>query len=254
MSNNIVGTLYHTPYFVSSVVAHAIYEMDIEDKVNVHIMGFDKMKDDFHLEKHPQGKIPFYTEGDDFTLIESSAILMHLIDQHDSEAKVLSNFKSVHQRAKFYQYLLNCPTQIYPNFVQIFIHAALFPEGHPMRSTDALTTALKTWNYEIAPYLVKELGDSTQWFLGDNFTAVDCLVGFNLVMASNLGVLASYPSLVAYLERLYTRPAFSQLYSEDNKKYLPTLERYAESFQRKAAHEAKLAAAKVDAESTPEQA
>eukprot|EP01133_Synstelium_polycarpum_P012034 gene12034-14075_t len=232
------ASFYHTPYFVSSVVAHAIYELDIEDKVEVVIYGYNKMKDDFHLEKHPQGKIPFYTEGEEFTLIESSAILLYLLDKHDTEKK-LTNFVDDRQRGKFYQYLLNCPTQIYPNFVTMYIHQELYPEV--ARNKDLLNDTYKIWNNEIAPYLVQQLG-SNHYFLGDNFTAIDCLVGFQLVTAEILNVLSAYPTLQSYLGRLRARPAFAKLYSEENKCFLPTLERYTQANERKKEREASLLA------------
>ncbi|GAM19790.1 hypothetical protein SAMD00019534_029650 [Acytostelium subglobosum LB1] len=234
---------FHTPYFVSSVVAHAIYELGIEDKVEVVTMGFQDMKGEFHLKKHPQGKIPFYTEGD-FTLIESSAILLYILEKYDTEKK-LTNFVDIHQRGKFYQFLLNCPTQIYPNFVQLYAHRVLFPAGHPARSEGTITSSVETWHLEIAPFVVAQLG-SQQYILGEEFTAADCLVGYNVLMGELLGEISEYPTLVAYLERLRARPAFAKCFTEENKQYLPTLERYADSLQRKGVHMAELRAARAE--------
>ncbi|GAM20234.1 hypothetical protein SAMD00019534_034090 [Acytostelium subglobosum LB1] len=234
-----VAKFFHTPYFVSSVVAHCILELDIEDKVEIVTLGFQDMKNEFHMKKHPQGKIPFYTEGD-FTLIESSAILLYILDNFDTEKK-LTNFVDAHQRGKFYQFLLNCPTQIYPNFVQLYANRVLFPVGHPARNESVIESSLDTWHLEIAPFVVAELGNN-QYILGNEFTAADCLFGYNMLMAELLGEISEYPTLVAYLARLRTRPAFAKCFTEELKQYLPTLERYADSIQRKGKHMVELRA------------
>ncbi|GAM29222.1 hypothetical protein SAMD00019534_123980 [Acytostelium subglobosum LB1] len=241
---SVEAKLYHIPYFVSSVTALCVYELGIEDKVEVVIVGPQEMKDDYHFMKHPQGKIPFYTEGDDFTLIESSAIMLYLLEKYDAVDKRLTNFADLHQRGKFYQFLLNCPSQIYPNFVQLYSYRVLFPEGHPARNDKMIATSLDVWHLEIAPFLVAELG-SKQYIVGDQFTAADCLVGYNIVLAEMLGELSEYPTLVAYLERIKSRPSFTRIFSEENKQYLFTLERYGDSLERKNKHIQEMRAART---------
>ncbi|EFA80468.1 hypothetical protein PPL_07303 [Heterostelium album PN500] len=234
--------LYHMPYFVSSVVANLIGELGISEKVQVKIIGFDNLKDEFHLAKHPQGKVPFYIEvEDDFTMIESSAIFLYLLEKHDTEKK-LSNWKDAKERGQFYQFLLNCPCQIYPNLAQLF-YQFLNEKGSPMRDENLITKNLNAWHFEIAPFLVKYLGDKP-YFFGDQFTAVDILLGYQMVLAELVGQLKDYPTLVAYLLRLRERPAFTNIYNEANKIYLPDMTKYSVAIQRKIQREEKLASEK----------
>eukprot|EP01133_Synstelium_polycarpum_P007013 gene7013-8151_t len=196
MSNTNVASFYHTPYYASSVVAHAIYEMDIEDRIRVVV----------------------WTEAAEFSLPRLSGILVNLLEKHDTH-KRLTNFKSEEQRQWFHRYLLDWKTQIYcSNFMTLYVD-----EQQSMDTNKALLDkAHNQWNQEIAPLLVQQLGDH-QYFLGDIFTAFDCLVGIQLVTADILNILHQYPTLQAYLGRLRSRPSFARLYSKENMCFLPNL-------------------------------
>ena len=59
-------------------------------------------------------------------------------------------------------------------------------------------------------YLEAEMGKN-QWFAGNNFTAADIQMSFPLEVAvaqSNLN--ASRPKLMAFLERIHSRPAYQR--------------------------------------------
>ena len=59
-------------------------------------------------------------------------------------------------------------------------------------------------------YMEAELGKST-WFTGNEFTAADIQMSFPLEAAVARGGLnASRPKLMAFLNRIHTRPAYQQ--------------------------------------------
>jgi len=57
-------------------------------------------------------------------------------------------------------------------------------------------------------YIERELGEKNH-LLGA-FTAADVMLGFPLDLAERQGHLAGRPRLLAYLERLRTRPAYAR--------------------------------------------
>ncbi|KAF2078561.1 hypothetical protein CYY_000184 [Polysphondylium violaceum] len=238
--------LYHCPFFASSFIAQFIVDLKIQDQVEIVLFGYDKMKNDFHYEKHPQGRIPFYTEGDDFSLIESSAILLHLLDKFDTDKK-LSNWVDGKQKARFYELLLFHPTTIYPAVQQVFAQT-LFQPGHPAYNPQVTETNTKIWNEEIVPHLSKHLG-SQKFFFGDEYSVADIILSYPLVLANDLGLLTpQHKALYDYYSRISQRPSFQEIYSEANREYLPTLEKYNESWVRKAERDKKLAELKIQKE------
>lgn len=65
-----------------------------------------------------------------------------------------------------------------------------------------------------ANVLSQHLSDK-QYICGDKFTAVDCVIGFNVWWASVVqggSLLEDYPGLRDYLDRLKARPAFEKTF------------------------------------------
>jgi len=59
-------------------------------------------------------------------------------------------------------------------------------------------------------YMEAEVGKST-WFAGNEFTAADIQISFPLEAAvARAGLNASRPKLMAFLNRIHTRPAYQQ--------------------------------------------
>jgi glutathione S-transferase len=50
--------------------------------------------------------------------------------------------------------------------------------------------------------------------LGEHFTIADAMVGGSLWLAQFLGVLAPYPELLRYYERVSSRPAFARAFAD----------------------------------------
>ena len=63
-----------------------------------------------------------------------------------------------------------------------------------------------------AQLLVRELGDSP-YLLGKTFSAADIIVGYDIALAARTGLLAKYPTLAAYAERITSREAFKKAYA-----------------------------------------
>jgi glutathione S-transferase len=53
-----------------------------------------------------------------------------------------------------------------------------------------------------------------RFLLGEAFSLADVMVGGSLWLADFLGVLAPYPALVAYFDRVRDRPAFRRAYAD----------------------------------------
>jgi len=78
--------------------------------------------------------------------------------------------------------------------------------------------------FNICANVISNYLSGKQYICGDRFTAVDCVIGYNIWWASVIqgGVLLQeYPILQQYLERLKQRPAFERTF-KGNKPVKPS--------------------------------
>ena len=68
----------------------------------------------------------------------------------------------------------------------------------------------------VTPELAKTLAyvadavNDGPWLLGEHFTIADIHLGYLVELVGAAGMLAAYPSLAAYLDRLKARPAYAK--------------------------------------------
>lgn len=166
-------------------------------------------------EVHPLGKSPVITDGK-LTLAESGAIIEYLIERYGNGRLVPALGTLEHLR---YTYWLHyAEGSAMPPLLLKLIFDQI--EKNPMPffvrpSARAIVSRVKSSFIEpqIAQhldYMEAELGKST-WFTGNEFTAADIQMSFPLEAAVARGGLnASRPKLMAFLNRIHTRPAYQQ--------------------------------------------
>jgi glutathione S-transferase len=147
---------------------------------------------------HPLGKSPVITDGD-ITIAESGAIVDYVIDKYG---------KGRLQPPK------DSPAHVtYNEWLHYAEGSAMLPlmlNLYTMRLGDASEPLKPRITSEIdnnLSYLSAALGDKP-FLLGDELTGADIQNSFVVEVAKNFGVLAKYPNLTAYVERMHARPAY----------------------------------------------
>jgi len=158
-----------------------------------------------YLRIHPHGLIPAMDLGEQ-TLIESAAICMQLADLFPDRG--LAPPLGTPARAAWYQWIVYAAATLDGPMVGWVLNTLVLPEAR--RRTDPIAHGQAVWRVA-APFVERALIGHT-WILGDTFSAADVVLGYDVTIASRLGVLGGYPAVGAYAARLMARPAFQRVY------------------------------------------
>jgi glutathione S-transferase len=166
-------------------------------------------------EVHPLGKSPVITDGK-LTLAESGAIIEYLIERYGNGRLVPAIGTLEHLRYTYWLHYAEGSAMPPLLLKLIFDQIEKNPMPFFVRPiARAIVSRVKSSFIEpqIAQhldYMEAELGKST-WFTGNEFTAADIQISFPLEAAVARGGLnASRPKLMAFLNRIHTRPAYQQ--------------------------------------------
>jgi len=166
-------------------------------------------------EVHPLGKSPVITDGK-LTLAESGAIIEYLIERYGNGRLVPALGTLEHLRYTYWLHYAEGSAMPPLLLKLIFDQIEKNPMPFFVRPiARAIVSRVKSSFIEpqIAQhldYMEAELGKST-WFTGNEFTAADIQISFPLEAAVARGGLnASRPKLMAFLNRIHTRPAYQQ--------------------------------------------
>ncbi|MBW4662235.1 MAG: glutathione S-transferase [Drouetiella hepatica Uher 2000/2452] len=164
---------------------------------------------------HPLGKSPVITDGD-LVLAESGAIVEYLVDRYGQGH--LAPPPGTPERLRYTYWLHYAEGSAMPPLLLKLVFDRL--EQEPMLFfvrpiARAISGSVKS--SFIAPqitqhldYLEAELGKAL-WFVGDEFTAADIQMSFPLEAAAmRAGLDASRPKLMAFLDRIHSRPAYQK--------------------------------------------
>jgi glutathione S-transferase len=156
---------------------------------------------------HPHGSVPALVDGD-LTLVESSAIVMHLADKFPN-ARLAPPIGS-NERAHYYKWMVYVPATLDPVLEAITMHTRFLPEDK--RVPAIAEDAKKRWG-SLARVLEEAVGGKA-YVVGDTFTAADVIVGSAIGWVMFLGMLDDHPKLAAYNAGLSARPAFQRAYAD----------------------------------------
>ncbi len=166
-------------------------------------------------EVHPLGKSPVITDGK-LTLAESGAIIEYLIERYGNGRLVPALGTLEHLRYTYWLHYAEGSAMPPLLLKLIFDQIEKNPMPFFVRPiARAIVSRVKSSFIEPQigqhlDYMEAELGKST-WFTGNEFTAADIQMSFPLEAAVARGGLnASRPKLMAFLNRIHTRPAYQQ--------------------------------------------
>ena len=165
---------------------------------------------------HPLGKAPIVVD-DGLVLAETSAILETLLQRHGA-----GRFQpQTDEQTIAYRYWMHAAEGSFmPPLVMSLILSKFAdpPLPQPMKAlaTPILSAAAdKVMTHLLKPqmtaqfaFMEKTLG-AQPWFAGDNFTAADIQMSFPIEAAqARMGLGTSYPSVMAWTQRIQARPAY----------------------------------------------
>jgi glutathione S-transferase len=147
---------------------------------------------------HPLGKAPVL-QSDDLTLIESGAIVDHLIRRHGAGrlAPPLDDREyDLYQQWLHYAEASAMACLVHINWLRLLD----IPDGPGRRRLEAETT-------RHLRFVEAALADRT-WLLRHGFSAADIQMSYFGEVAAFAGRLAPYPAIRAWIERFQARPAY----------------------------------------------
>ena len=164
---------------------------------------------------HPLGKSPVITDGE-LTLAESGAIIEYLADRYGSGTLIPAHGTPERLRCNYWLHYAEGSAMPPLLLKLVFRRVETAPAPFFVKPI-AKGIAHKVMSSFVDPqlklhldYLEGELGKS-EWFAGNEFSAADIQLSFPLeAFAARGGLDASYPRLMAFLQRIHARPAYQR--------------------------------------------
>ena len=149
---------------------------------------------------HPLGKSPIITD-EHATIIESGAIIDHIIRKHGGEAfqplAGSADYETYNQWMHYSQ-----GSAMFPLLLKLYV-ARLGEAGAPLHPRI---------ESEIANHLgyIDVSLDGRDWLVGDTLSGADVQMSFVGEIAGAFGLRARYPNLDAWVKRFQARPAYQR--------------------------------------------
>lgn len=156
---------------------------------------------------HPLGIVPVY-RTDDYTMVESVAIVLQIIDEHPE--KGLAPATGSPERAQYYQWCVFASSELDPALSDVMIHSMHLPEDK--RVPEIAQRGRERFAARGA-MLAKAL-EGRDYLLGSAFSGADIAIGYCCNWAAYTGLIEDHSTLVDYYERLQQRPAFQKAFAK----------------------------------------
>lgn len=207
--------LYHYPLSRSVRVKWLLHEIcgDAFDVEVVKLLKGVQYTPEF-LAMNPNHAVPVLEvtgeDGASFTMVESGAMIAFLADVYPGRALAPSPTDRTAARADYLQMLHFGTSSMDMMLWQVRLHRDLLPRAERDPATEQ--RYLQKFRGEVEPQLRARL-ENTAFVCGDDFLAVDCVMGQNINWARAYG-LCQDPAFDTYLERLKGRPAYQAAYAD----------------------------------------
>ena len=179
-------------------VRWTLQELGVDFKpVTVNLVAGEHRRPEF-LKINPAGKLPVLVDGD-LVLTESVAIVLYLAEKYPGKGLVPTDLK---QRAQVNRWLLFAATELEQPLWRISRHTSLYPEDQRLPGDISLA---RQECKDMAVVLDKHM-HGRQFVVGDRVTVADFVLAYTLDWANEFRLLDDFPQLLAYMERMYSRP------------------------------------------------
>ena len=196
-------TIHHLNNSRSQRVLWLLEELALEYKIKHYERDQKTMLAPESLrEIHPLGKSPVITD-DDLTLAESGAIIEYLVERYGEGRLAPKLGTKEHLRYKYWLHYSEGSAMPLLVMKLIFDNFGL---GDSSANREFVAPQIKL-HFD---YIESELAKNT-WFVGEEFTAADVQMSFPLeAVAAQVGLDASHPQIMGFLERIHARPAYQR--------------------------------------------
>jgi len=206
--------LYHFPATRSARVKWLLHEL-LDDDFDVEVVPlYDGVQySSEYLRKNPNHNVPALEitleNGEHLMMLESGAMVSLLADLFPEKGLAPPPDTFSPQRADYLQMLHFGTSWMDMMLWQIRIHTHLLGEDSDEKT---ITRYNNKFTREVEPQLIARL-EKTDHVCGDRFSAVDCVMGQNILWARAYG-LCQDAIFSAYAGRLAQRPAFTKAYAD----------------------------------------
>src|SRR5580692_11797051 len=196
-------TLYHAPMSRSASIVWLLEELDVQYETKiVDFRHADGTGSRDPANPHPHGKVPALKDGEE-TIFEGSAIALFLTDKYP--AKKMGPRVGEPKRGEYLSWLAYRPGVMEPALI-----ARRFEIKHVYGAMGWAPAD------EVEEVLNKHL-ESHKYFLGDDFSAVDILLGGGLHFMLMAKMVKDTPVLKTYTARVTDRPAYRKMMELDKR-------------------------------------
>lgn len=156
-----------------------------------------------YLALNPLGKVPALKEGESI-ITETLGICLHIADRYG--AKRLAPEITDTNRGAYYRWMA---------FSVGSLEAALLEEVRRKTADengeDFAPMSRQLSSFESVVKLIENMLSTSDYLLGDDFSAADVLNGSGMFWARSLGLLERYEHVWGWLQRLEARPAYNRM-------------------------------------------
>lgn len=182
-------------------VRWVLQELGVEfEAISINMRAGEHRTPDF-LTINPTGKLPVLIDGEHI-ITESVAIALYLGEKYPESNLVPTDLLL---RAQLYRWLLFTATELEQPLWRIARHTFIYPEE--LRLPAEIPLARQDFT-SMAVVLENHLLDR-QFVVGEHVTVADFVLAYTLDWANEVQLLATFPTLVDYMERIYKRPKAS---------------------------------------------
>lgn len=182
-------------------VRWVLQELGVEfEAISINMRAGEHRTPDF-LTINPTGKLPVLIDGEHI-ITESVAIALYLGEKYPESNLVPTDLLL---RAQLYRWLLFTATELEQPLWRIARHTFIYPEE--LRLPAEIPLAWQDFT-SMAVVLENHLLDR-QFLVGEHVTVADFVLAYTLDWANEVQLLATFPTLVDYMERMYKRPKAS---------------------------------------------
>lgn len=196
--------LYHSPQTRSASIVWLLEELEVpyETKL-VTFRRPDGTGSKDPANPHPHGKVPALKDGDEL-VFEGSAIALYLTDKY--RKKKLGPMVGEPKRGEYLSWLAYRPGVMEPALI-----SRRFEVKHVFGAMGWAPAD------EVEEVLNSHLA-TRKFILGDDFSAVDILIGGGIYFMLMAKMIKETPVMKAYAERVIDRPAYRKMMDTDKKK------------------------------------
>jgi glutathione S-transferase len=196
-------TLYHSPQTRSASIVWLLEELEVPYQTKlVDFRRMDGTGSRDPANPHPHSKVPALVDGDD-VVFEGSAIALYLTDKY--RKKNLGPAAGEAKRGEYLSWLAYRPGVMEPALI-----SRRFEIKHVFGAMGWAPAD------EVEEVLNQHLA-SRRYFLGDDFSAVDIMLGGGVHFMLMAKMMKDTPVMKAYAARVIDRPAFRKMMEMDKK-------------------------------------